>query len=628
MSQKKKYSRYFIILQEDEKGYGLASDKAPTGYAKLEVKNSKCKVSFYVQNLKKEMKPYYILLICDKKDNKKLVKLGELNIDNTGRAEISKEFTPENIASSGISVDKVSGAAVVRSVDTNIVSVLNGFAVTDIPKDWKKYTLIDNVEKRDNEEKQKSEENNTISKENKTFDEYEEKIEKIKASDLKENSSKVQVKEVEKKENDLSRNDNKEYEEDNIEGNKDEEKRLSEEDIEDENVEEDLEDISEEEIEDSRNLKNKLLKHKSNKENKFNKHKKDNKAENKDKVKEKPVVNKENKDKAKESNVINKENKDKAKESNIINKENKDKAKESNVINKENKDKAKGSNIINKEDITDIKDNKKVEDKKYNVKEITSELKSGSNEIKDVKYNYKGSLEENIKSYDKKAEVNGLKDNISKGRDILDNKYVGSPYSSIISKDNNLNNNLNLKDNIDTDNNIKSYNDNFINDDNKGIQYNNEDNLKKEKKQVEPKTKSSKFFHGLTKNLQKWNDDFEDLSRCEWYKIPIRSIEDMYKASSYNRYTILYYPMISYFPYIIRHGHYLFGYKYDNEGRVKYIVYGIPGTKAHYDQPFGGKFGFVSWVQGENNKGKYGNMGYWLLFYDFRKSVIVIPVNK
>ncbi|MDF2505608.1 MAG: hypothetical protein K0R06_3102, partial [Clostridium sp.] len=191
MSQKKKYSRNFIILQEDEKGYGLASDKAPTGYAKIEVKNNKCKISFYVQNLKKEMKPYYILLICNKKDEKKLVKLGELNIDNTGRAEVSKEFTPENIAASGVSVDKVCGAAVIRSVDTNIIGVLNGFSITDIPNDWKKYTLVDNVKKRENDEKTKSEnQNSTVEHKDRSFDEYEEKIEKVKVEkETKQNNS-------------------------------------------------------------------------------------------------------------------------------------------------------------------------------------------------------------------------------------------------------------------------------------------------------------------------------------------------------------------------------------------------------------------------------------------------------
>ena len=71
MTQKKSYSRYFIILQEDEKGYSLASDKVASGYAKLELKNDKCKISYYVQNLKKEMTPYYMMLVCNKKDVKR-----------------------------------------------------------------------------------------------------------------------------------------------------------------------------------------------------------------------------------------------------------------------------------------------------------------------------------------------------------------------------------------------------------------------------------------------------------------------------------------------------------------------------------------------------------------------------
>ena len=173
MSQRKNYSRYFIILQEDEKGYGLSSDKMPTGYAKLEVKNGKCKITFYVQNLKIEMRPYYIMLICNKKDEKKLIKLAELNIDNSGRTEICKEFESPNIAGSGVAVDKVSGAAVVRFVSGDIISVLSGFTSTDIPKDWKSYTLMDMIEKKDNE-------NERMDNIGEDFDKYEEEIENLK----------------------------------------------------------------------------------------------------------------------------------------------------------------------------------------------------------------------------------------------------------------------------------------------------------------------------------------------------------------------------------------------------------------------------------------------------------------
>lgn len=142
LAQKKSYSRYFIILQEDEKGYALASDKLPSGYAKLETKSDKCKVSFYVQNLKKDDSSYHMVLICSKKDVKKIIKLGELNIDDHGRAEVSKEYSIENIAETRIPVDKVVGAAVVKINGSGLLSIMCGFSSADIDG-WKKYEMIE-----------------------------------------------------------------------------------------------------------------------------------------------------------------------------------------------------------------------------------------------------------------------------------------------------------------------------------------------------------------------------------------------------------------------------------------------------------------------------------------------------
>ena len=58
---------------------------------------------------------------------------------------------------------------------------------------------------------------------------------------------------------------------------------------------------------------------------------------------------------------------------------------------------------------------------------------------------------------------------------------------------------------------------------------------------------------------------------------------------------------------------------------MKYIVYGIPGKKDKGDQPYGGKTGFVTWMEDETLG---DGMGYWLMFYDFRNSVIVIPAER
>jgi hypothetical protein len=101
----------------------------------------------------------------------------------------------------------------------------------------------------------------------------------------------------------------------------------------------------------------------------------------------------------------------------------------------------------------------------------------------------------------------------------------------------------------------------------------------------------------------------------------------MNNCLDYNKYTVVYYPMANYFQYIRKFGHFILGYKLDKESKMKYLVYGIPGTKSRADQPFGGKSGFVTWVplrEGDEDEDSYG---YWLMFYDFRNSTIVIPVR-
>ena len=58
---------------------------------------------------------------------------------------------------------------------------------------------------------------------------------------------------------------------------------------------------------------------------------------------------------------------------------------------------------------------------------------------------------------------------------------------------------------------------------------------------------------------------------------------------------------------------------------MKYIVYGILGTKNKFDQPFGGRTGFVSWVPIEKGKEDYDDTGCWLMFYDFKNAAILVP---
>lgn len=401
MVQKKNYSRYFIILQEDEKGFAIASDKPPTGYVKLEVKNNKCKVSYYVQNLKKETTPYFMALVSGKKNGNKIIKVGELNIDSYGRTDVSYEYPIEDIAYIGLNVENVIGAAIVKLPDKNIVPVLSGFLTTDVPK-WKEFLLLEGKTRLDEE----------VSEEKNIFDKYEENIE---TSKREEN---IIVKEEDSKENLVEKSKVRE------EVIKDEEKARADKCIKDE-----------------------------------------------------PEIIEENK-----------------------------------------------------------------------------ELKS-----QDVDDYISVRAEEEIQQ---------------KASDDI--QVIDEPIEEELFRD---------KDDL-------------------------------------PKGRTGEFFKNLVKDYDEVKD-ISEVKRCKWYKIPMRDANNICGLKDYNKYAVIYYPMMNYYPYIKRHGYFLVGYKCDKDGKLKCLVYAIPGKRDKCHQPYGGKSGFVTWVP---HKAKEDE-GYWLMFYDFRKSTILIPVK-
>lgn len=398
MTQKKNYSRYFIILQEDEKGYSEASDKISSGYAKIEMKNDKCKVSFYVQNLKRDSIPYYMILICTKKDEKKLINIGELNIDENGRADISYEYTVDNIGDTGISMDKVSGAAIIKLIDKNLISVMNGFSSTDIP-DWKSCEVLKR-EKTVNVNESRSEKKSI-------FDKYEESIEKTKQSEPEKNVKS----------------------QDNL-----------------------------------KNINNTIVESKQ--------------------------------------DEINSENQE-----------------ERQFVKEENEG-----------------------------KDIEREKLENIERLKDIE----------------REEL----ENIERKKDIEREKLKDMPTGTI-----------------------------------------------------------GDFFKSLANGYEEIADVCDDVKKCRWFKVPVASSLDMTDTSNYNKYTVIYYPMMNYYPYIKKYGHFLFGYKCDPLGNMKYLVYAIPGTKSKQEQPFEGKSGFVTFEAQKNGEDKEDNFGYWIMFYDFRTSTIVIPVK-
>lgn len=418
MTQKKSYSRYFIILQEDEKGYALGSDKLPSGYAKLEIKNDKCKVSYYVQNLKRESTPYFMALICNKKDVKKIIKIGEMNIDEYGRTEVSYEYPVENVANCNIGVDKVVGAAIVRFMNTNLISVMSGFTSTDIPE-WRVFEIT--------EDENKKQEN---------------KVE-VKAVELTKPAENLRP------------------------------------------VELIIPDESSRPVEIEKP-----------KENIFEEYEK--KIEEAKKNEEEPIRE-------------------------II-----DEVEEINVFQEEQEEIQES--VINEEEEYPLLS----EDEYYNSEELR---------------------------HKKKATEYGDKRKQKEEKDVY---YMGEMGS---------------------------------------------------------------FFKNLTSDFEELEGYFHEIKRSKWYKVPVNRLEDMHSRHDYNKHTVVYYPMLNYYPYIEKHKHFIMGYKFDKDNNMKYLVYGIPGTKARMDQPFGGKSGFVTWVPLISDEEYENSMGYWLMFYDFNNSTIVIPIK-
>ena len=112
MAVKKTYNRYFIIFQEEDKGFGIAIDKQPTGYLKIETRSGKCKITVYAQNLKKEKGPYICCMIDTSKTPPLVARLGSIPVDDMGRGETWWEFNENNIADEGETADKFSVAAI------------------------------------------------------------------------------------------------------------------------------------------------------------------------------------------------------------------------------------------------------------------------------------------------------------------------------------------------------------------------------------------------------------------------------------------------------------------------------------------------------------------------------------
>lgn len=418
MSSNNKLYRNFIILQEDERGYSNSNDKTLSGYSKIEAKGDKCKVSYYAQNLRTDDCKYYMVLICNKKDAKKIINLGELDVNSDGKGEATREYLSDSIGNLNISYDKICGAAIMTAKEGIPVYILCGFLNGDMPSDnWRNYQVV-RVGTQSGEEKQ-----------------------------YKKASKKETKKEIKKKD-------------------------IREEDINENNIKE--EHISEDIV----------LEKKEEREEKID-------------TKEEVKTSQETQDRVDEVEEV--------------------------------------ENLQEAQDRVDVEE---VESEYAEKDEITEE------------------------------EINAP----------LRSKSVFDEYEDMIEES-------------------------------------------KEAEEYELRGNSGSFFNSLVRGFDKYDASIDDIKNCKWHKVNVKDLYQMCNTSDYNKYTIVYYPMINYYPYIKKYGHFMIGLKGDKDGNMKYIVYGIPGDKDIDDQPYEGKTGFVTWV-----KDSKGN-GYWLMFYDYKNSTVVVPME-
>jgi hypothetical protein len=581
-----KLYRNFIILQEDERGYSHSSDKVLSGYAKVEAKGDKCKISFYAQNLKQEDN-YSMVLICCKRDLKQLIDVGPLVIDGVGKGDTGKEYYVNNIAGLGISYDKISGAAICKVGDNGPEFVMHGFMNgEDSTDNWRKYKMVKvDSKKYMNKSETESKKRDVVLKDN-----------SIKSKPIETPKSEI---------------------------------------------------ISDERKNEESNLKSKenIVAGSSDGDNLNLEHKQQNRVPEESETISEDINISEDRNKCKEDKKVCKHHEcdedkhDKCEKAECI---------EDSII-------KLGKKLDTYHGVIDFKMNNIHEDmviygfikdkndceckwKKFKVETINcrSEDERESDDFNYVPFNSR-KIEENFKfdglnSLNRKDRLDIIDfDEYEKEIQQLGTKNTGQAGTGM------MNQTTESAQQMDMGNVTQTSTENIM--PTKQTTSENVEQLKKtpieqtpNQQQVQqPVAPTQQFnitgeiglyFEKIAEDFEPYKSCLSDINYCKLYKINVYSIDQLSDDSNYNKYTLAYYPMLNYYPYISKEGHYLLGYKCDKDGELKYIVYAIPGDKEKSCQPYGGRTGFVTWTT-DNNSGK----GYWLMFYDFKNSSIVIPTK-
>lgn len=548
MAHNKLY-RNFIILQEDEKNKSSSKDKALSGYAKIEAKGEKCKITFYAQNLKKD-DDYAIVLICYKKDLKQIIDIGPLSVNEVGKGEACIEYYSDNIAGLSLGYDKISGAGICKKnngyIDFSMYGFMNG---VKLEENWKKMKVITSYDK-SNVSKQKEYYKNDNKKDN-DKDTKDNKIDYKKLEDEKQNNIKVE------KEEDLN------YKNDN---------NLNDKDVEYKKLEDDKE----------------YSKNDYNEKDDYN-------VESSDDIKE-YCQNNCGEEQCNRDNSTN--NNNTVDTSDIL--DSNDTVHTDDIV--ESNETLDNNNLRNEAEDSDDYDD--------NLSDIDNDDRGKKKHSHDHEHCKKNDHDKLIKKHDhEKCDYHKKFEHHKHEEDWMDNKKKNY-------------------DNCDYDYDVKEYkkkSHDYYCDRDSLVETFEEYERKIEEQRLDPynfslRGKVGNFFENLVKGFDEMKEGFKELPYCKWFKVPINDIDDMCNTKDYNKYSIIYYPMLNYYPYIKKYGYFMTGYKCDSKGNLKYLVYAIPGKKDREEQPYCGKSGFVTWCKKE-----YDDNGFWLMFYDYKNSTIVVP---
>ena len=580
--------RNFIILQEDEKDQSVSKDKVLSGYVKIETRPDRCRISFYAQNIKADQNRCYMALICYKKDVKQIINIGALSIGREGKCDTGVEFPINDIAGLGLNAEKIIGAAIYKEIQGRTVYLMYGFINGHVPKeDWKKFSKLKCKDMEKEEEKKpklemkkeepvKEKAKNLEVKVKDKCDDKEIKVDKEckKKEDFFDNEyiDGTKCKDKDKKCDKDKDDDHKKYDhdDDHHDDYHDYDDDHHDHDHHDDDHHDDDHDDHHDDDHD----------HDDHHDHDDDHHDHDDKKCKKCSSMEQSVPTIEGvSDDIPLEMPLN--------------------------ISSMSADEGFINAVRSDENITGNTNNHVIDDDFDSDLLRTLKLKAIESELDEVK--------EKICSINKKNEE-AILDELKKFKDLCLSQMqaVVQAVPKALAKED--------KAKCDS----KKRETNTFDDYEQKID--DARSARLEKNNVyEIKGKVGEYFNKILSGVQNDTESIKDIKYCKWYNIPVNSIQQMCDKDNLSRQGIVYKLMVNNYPYIIKNHHFMFGIKGDHEGNAEYLVYAVPGTSDVKDQPYGGKSGFVTWVQAAN---KEKGMGYWLMFYDYKNEILVVPMKE